>query len=47
MFHVKQLGVMKLIELKMNKNYNYIVTKEMIEEGKKYGLARRNLYDRL
>ena len=36
-----------MIELKMNKNYNYIVTKEMIEEGKKHGLSRRNLYDRL
>lgn len=36
-----------MIELKMNKNYNYIVTKEMIEEGKKHGLSRRILYDRL
>ena len=36
-----------MIELKMNKNYNYIVTKEMIEEGKKHGLSRRIIYDRL
>lgn len=36
-----------MIELKMNKNYNYILTKEILEEGAKRGLSRKLLYDRL
>lgn len=36
-----------MVELKMNKNYNYILTKEILEEGTKRGLSRKVLYDRL